>query len=98
MEVASYKHRSFWTATRRNLKALPPYCYAYHPVHRYPIQIFRGRHFVKKLDRFFDVRSENARLGITEQQINAMINGIMFGFHIEAAHPSSTINLPKKNT
>lgn len=73
---------------KNNIQKLPTYCYAVHPHTKKPIVLFRG--FVGFFETTFDLKDTmeiNCFLNITKQQIQAMLIGAMFGFHVRGADP-----------
>ncbi len=68
---------------------LPDFCFAHLPSTGEAILIDRGDNQYSKLRGDYDVDVENAKLGVTAGQREAMLSGSMFGWHVPAANPDN---------
>lgn len=71
---------------KANLAKLPVMCYARNPSDGRAVMIKRG------VDGYFpchglEVELRNKELGVDEAQVQAMLTGSIFGWHVRAADP-----------
>jgi hypothetical protein len=76
----------------QNLAKLPGLCAAWHPFDATPIFISAGEPGHYRAFTGLDVDGFNARHKITPAQVEAMIAGSLFGWHVPGADPD-TYNL-----
>jgi hypothetical protein len=72
----------------RNLLQLPAQCAARYPGTKAPILIDRGVDGYTPLPAGLDVDAWNEGAKVTPQQVQAMLAGSMFGWHVPGADPS----------
>jgi hypothetical protein len=71
------------------LEKLPEICAARLPSDQSPILLHRGVPGYTPWKPSFDVDGYNSRKGITPAQVEAMLVGSMFGWHVPGADPDN---------
>ena len=72
----------------KNLNALPTMCLVNHPTEAEIVAIYKGQsgYYSTCVE---DVEIANKAMNITPEQVQAMLIGSMFGWHVKGAHPDS---------
>jgi hypothetical protein len=73
----------------QNLKLLPNYAFAYHPMTNLAVKLQKGESGYTPLDTLMDPEAMNDSLNISKAQAAAMLAGSLFGWHTAAANPAS---------